>query len=210
MIVSDEVVDVGRDSTQLTSMTKLARDAIGKDELTAFTERGYFKSDEVLQCVQEGINVPVPKPFSSSGGLEGRFVAKNFSKFDGAEITANRSRDSNDPKAEAVVQFAKRVAVARGRASDTDLITVRVTGYDDAQIMGIVQHVASNVWTNYLHAVAETDIDYPIQESIDIPLTARVAVGTADQTQNNSVTPLFGSVPFAGSRSSVCYRSVYR
>ena len=60
------------------------------------------------------------------------------------------------------MRFAKRVAVARGRVSDTDLITVRVTGYDDAQIIGIAQQVASNVWTNYLNVAAEADIDYPI------------------------------------------------
>jgi hypothetical protein len=126
MIVSDEVVNVGHDRTRLTSMTKLARDAIGKDELTAFAYRGYFKSDEILQCVQEGINVLVPKPFKSSGGLEGRFVAKNFSKF------------------------------------------------DDAQIIGIAQQVASHVWTNYLNLVAETDIDFPILQARKGRLTSHL------------------------------------
>ena len=39
---------------------------------------------------------------------------------------------------------------------------MRLAGYDDAQIVEIVQHVALNVWTNYLNIVAETDIDFPV------------------------------------------------
>jgi uncharacterized peroxidase-related enzyme len=93
------------------------------------------------------------------------YLAKNLSKLDDAEIAANRSGGSNDPKAEAAVRFAKKVAEARGRVSDTDLNTVRAAGYDDAQIIEIVQHVALNVWTNYLNVVAETDIDFPIVQT---------------------------------------------
>jgi AhpD family alkylhydroperoxidase len=93
------------------------------------------------------------------------YLAKNLSKLDDAEIAANRSGGSNDPKAEVAVRFAKKVAEARGRVSDTDLNTVRAAGYDDAQIIEIVQHVALNVWTNYLNVVAETDIDFPIVQT---------------------------------------------
>ena len=38
---------------------------------------------------------------------------------------------------------------------------VRDAGYDDAQIIEIVQHVALNTWTNYLNEVAQTEIDFP-------------------------------------------------
>jgi len=90
------------------------------------------------------------------------YLAKNLSKLDDVEIAVNRSGGSNDPKAQAAVQFAKKVAQAHGRVSDTDLNTVRAAGYDDAQIVEIVLHVALNVWTNYINIVAETDIDFPI------------------------------------------------
>jgi uncharacterized peroxidase-related enzyme len=90
------------------------------------------------------------------------YLAKNLAKLDDAEITANRNGGSNDPKAEAAVRFAKKITQERGRVSDADLGAVRTAGYDDAQIIEIVQHVALNVWTNYLNVLAQTDIDFPV------------------------------------------------
>ena len=34
-------------------------------------------------------------------------------------------------------------------------------GYDDAQVIEIVRHVALNTWTNYINEVAKTDVDFP-------------------------------------------------
>ncbi len=90
------------------------------------------------------------------------FLAKNVAKLDDSEITANRSGASNDVKADAAVRFAAKVATARGHVSDADLSAVRLAGYDDAQIIEIVQHVALNTWTNYINEVAKTDIDFPV------------------------------------------------
>lgn len=90
------------------------------------------------------------------------YLGKNVAKLDDAEITANRNGASNDPKADAAVRFAAKVARARGHVSDDDVRAVRAAGYDDAQIVEIVQHVALNTWTNYLNEVARTEIDFPV------------------------------------------------
>ena len=90
------------------------------------------------------------------------YLARNLAKLDDAEISANRNGGSNDPKADAAVRFATRVAKERGHVSDADLQAVRMAGYDDAQIVEIVQHVALNTWTNYINEVAKTDIDFPV------------------------------------------------
>jgi alkylhydroperoxidase family enzyme len=42
------------------------------------------------------------------------------------------------------------------------LRAVRAAGYDDAEVIEIVQHVALNVWTNYVNEVAQTDVDFPV------------------------------------------------
>ncbi len=89
------------------------------------------------------------------------YLAKNLAKLDDAEIAANRNGASNDPKADAAVRFAAKIARERGHISDDDLRAVRLAGYDDAQIVEIVQHVALNTWTNYVNEVAKTDIDFP-------------------------------------------------
>jgi alkylhydroperoxidase family enzyme len=75
---------------------------------------------------------------------------------------ANRSGSSYDPKADAAVRFAADVARKRGHVSEDDLRAVELAGYDDAQVIEIVLHVALNTWTNYINEVAKTDIDFPL------------------------------------------------
>jgi transposase len=78
MIVAHEVVNVGHDRTQLASMARLAREAIDSTTLSAFADRGYFKSEEFLQCKQDGIIPLVPKPFTSSNKAVGHFDKRDF------------------------------------------------------------------------------------------------------------------------------------
>lgn len=94
------------------------------------------------------------------------YIASNLVKLPAEEIAANRRGRSTDTKADAAVVFARKVAEARGHVADADLAAVREAGYDDAQIVEIVQHVALNTWTNYLNEVAQTEIDFPVAEDI--------------------------------------------
>lgn len=89
------------------------------------------------------------------------FMGSNLAKLSDAEIAANRNGRSNDAKADAAVRFAASVATQRGHVSDAEVAAVRAAGYDDAQIVEIVQHVALNTWTNYINEVAKTVIDFP-------------------------------------------------
>jgi len=93
------------------------------------------------------------------------YIGRNLAKLDDAEMTANRSGASNDPKADAAVRFAAQVARARGHVAAADVAAAKSAGYDDAQIVEIVLHVALNTWTNYLNEVAETEIDFPLIET---------------------------------------------
>ena len=93
------------------------------------------------------------------------YLGKNLAKLDDAEITANRNGASNDPKADAAVRFAAKVVRERGHVSDDDVRAVKLAGYDDAQVIEIVLHVALNTWTNYINEVAKTDIDFPVVTS---------------------------------------------
>ncbi len=93
------------------------------------------------------------------------YLGKNLAKLDDAEMTANRSGTSNDPKAEAAVRFAAKVTRTRGQISDADFAAVKLAGYTDAQILEIVQHVALNTWTNYVNEVFKTEIDFPVIEA---------------------------------------------
>lgn len=90
------------------------------------------------------------------------YLGKNVAKLDDEEITANRSGASNDIKADAAVQFAVKLVRERGHVGDADLDAVKAAGFDDAQIIEIVLHVALNTLTNYVNEVAKTEIDFPV------------------------------------------------
>jgi len=78
MIVAHEVTNVGHDRGQLSSMARQARDAVGKDKLTVFADRGYFKGEEILDCEQAGIKTLVPKPQTSGNKAAGLFDKADF------------------------------------------------------------------------------------------------------------------------------------
>lgn len=90
------------------------------------------------------------------------YLGKHLAKLDDAEMDANRSGASNDPKADAAVRFAAKVVHGRGQVSDEDIRAVKAAGYDDAQIVEIILHVTLNTWTNYVNVVAQTEIDFPV------------------------------------------------
>ncbi len=90
------------------------------------------------------------------------YLGKTLAKLDEAEIAANRSGASSDPKADAAVRFAVKVARERGHVGEDDVGAVKAAGYDDGQVIEIVLHVALNTWTNYINEVAKTDIDFPV------------------------------------------------
>ncbi len=93
------------------------------------------------------------------------YLGKNLAHLDDAEIAANRAGASTDPKADAAVRFAARIARQRGQVSDADLSAVKLAGYSDAQVLEIVMHVAINTFTNYVNEVFATDIDFPVVQA---------------------------------------------
>src|SRR5678809_236607 len=75
LIVDHEVTNIGGDRAQLSKMALAAREAMGKQKLKAYADRGYFSSPEIKACDEAGIQAFVPKPMTSNAKAEGRFVA---------------------------------------------------------------------------------------------------------------------------------------
>jgi len=90
------------------------------------------------------------------------YLGQNVAKISRAELEAARDARSDDAATQVALQFALRVAQARGRVSDAELATLRLAGFDEAAIVEIVANVALNVLTNYINNVAQTDIDFPV------------------------------------------------
>ena len=61
LIVAHEVTNVGSDRAQLSKMATAARDAMGKTQLEAIADRGYFNGPEIKACTEAGITALVPE-----------------------------------------------------------------------------------------------------------------------------------------------------
>ena len=83
-----------------------------------------------------------------------------------AEIEANRSGASSDPKADAAVRFAAAVVRQRGQVSNEQVAAVRNAGYSDAQVLDILLAVALTTCTNDVNEVAQTEIDFPVVQPL--------------------------------------------
>jgi transposase len=78
LIVAHEVTNDGLDRHQLSSMAGKAKEALSASEITVVADRGYFKSEEILECTQSGINPLVPKSMTSNSLAAGRFDKQDF------------------------------------------------------------------------------------------------------------------------------------
>ncbi len=78
LIVAHEVITDGVDRDQLTRMAEQAREATGAQDLTVVADRGYFKSEQILQCEEAGITPIVPKTLTSNSLAKGRFDKQDF------------------------------------------------------------------------------------------------------------------------------------
>lgn len=78
LIVVHEVTNSGSDRSQLANMAKQAKAVLQAEELAAVADRGYFNSPEILECVDAGITVTLPKPMTSGAKSQGRFGKQDF------------------------------------------------------------------------------------------------------------------------------------
>lgn len=77
------------------------------------------------------------------------------------EMTAAQDGRSSDPQTAAALSFALKLVQARGQVGDADVRALREAGFDDAQIVEIVAHVALNLFTNYVNLAFAVPVDFP-------------------------------------------------
>ncbi|MEX5687522.1 carboxymuconolactone decarboxylase family protein [Pseudomonas silesiensis] len=61
----------------------------------------------------------------------------------------------------AFAALARQVTERRGHLSSEQIQAARAAGIDDAKIVEVIAHVASQTLTNYLNNVALTEMDFP-------------------------------------------------
>ena len=78
LIITHEVINEGSDRSQLSPVAKAAKATLEVENLDAVADRGYFSSEEILECENAGITVTLPKPMTSNSKAEGRFGKQDF------------------------------------------------------------------------------------------------------------------------------------
>ncbi len=78
LIVAHEVTTSGSDRAQLAPMSKLTKQVLGVDQLDVVADRGYFTSEQILECAESGVTVTVPKPQTSNNRARGQFGKPDF------------------------------------------------------------------------------------------------------------------------------------
>lgn len=78
IIVTHDVTNQGFDRDQLSPMAVAAKEALGRDDLHANVDKGYFSGTEILACHEVGITTTVPRPATSGNEGKGMFVKADF------------------------------------------------------------------------------------------------------------------------------------
>lgn len=78
LIVAHEVTMHGYDRDALPAMAVAAREAMAAEKIEAIADKGYSKSEEIIACEGNGIEVVVPKPTTSNAGARGQFDKADF------------------------------------------------------------------------------------------------------------------------------------
>ncbi len=83
------------------------------------------------------------------------------------EAIGFRTGRSNDPKTQGVLRLAETMVDNRGQLSDEDIRAARDAGVSDGELLETVAIVACNTFTNYVNALAETEVDFPAAPVIE-------------------------------------------
>ncbi|NIQ97710.1 MAG: IS1182 family transposase, partial [Desulfuromonadales bacterium] len=86
LIVAHDVINAGHDRDQLAPMAREAKAALGRHEMSAVADKGYFSGREILACHRAGITTTVPRPETSGNRTKGMYVKADFAYDAAADV----------------------------------------------------------------------------------------------------------------------------
>ena len=86
---------------------------------------------------------------------------------DADEAIGFRTGRSDEPKIQALLTLAETMVDNRGQLSDGDIQAAKDAGVSDAELLETVAIVACNTFTNYVNALANTEVDFPAAPVIE-------------------------------------------
>ena len=135
-----------------------------------------------LTAVQrEEISILVAEINGSNYCLAAHELAGKAAGLGDQEIWSARKALASDPKTKAMLNFVQAVVLQRGEINDNDFFAMRDAGFTDCQIVEILANVGLNIFANYFHLLAGTDLDRPISRAV-LKVKPAAEVGLNRQT----------------------------
>ncbi len=78
LIIAHDVIQSGSDRASLAPMAKNAEEALSVDELDVVADRGYFSSEQILECSQADVTVTLLEPMTAGVNANGQFGKPDF------------------------------------------------------------------------------------------------------------------------------------
>lgn len=119
--------------------------------------------------VREQIALPVAGANRCEYCAAAHTVLGRHAGVDEAELERGLRAESENPKTQAALAFARAVVTDHGMVDDGELQALRAAGHTDGEALEIVATVVLNILTNYVNHVADTEVDFP---SVELPVHA--------------------------------------
>lgn len=82
------------------------------------------------------------------------------------DILRARHGESQDPKSQAILKFAKAVVENRSHISNQDVACLKAAGVNDTELVEIILLININMFTNYFNLITDPKVDFPIAPEI--------------------------------------------
>ena len=132
---------------------------------------GYFALDSALSNatldprLRKQIALAVAEVNACGQCVQAHSVSGHALGLDETAIRSARYAASPDPKVEAALQFAQKVAEYRADLTDDEFGRIRRAGYSDEEIAEIIANVVLCIYANYFNLIAQPSQPCPCDES---------------------------------------------
>ena len=126
LVVTEQVIQEGRDHRQLAGMLVETKRRFGVKKLTGLADGGYYESTQLKQCEDEDITVYVPVPDNSAGiRKRGRYTLDEFTYDAEADCYYCPQGKQLTPRRESMVQSGKRYILYSSKSVECKACSMR-------------------------------------------------------------------------------------
>ena len=137
--------------------------------LTALLNLGEtLKKGNLNQKEVEAVALAVGQANSCQYCLSAHTTIGKMLGFSEDETLDIRRGSVTDPKLKALTSLATEITESRGLPSEESLAKFFEAGYSKGALVDVIGLVALNTFTNYLNHIADTEVDFPNAQKLDV------------------------------------------